>query len=73
MHTICIIRGSDQKTIKTIHHDILINYADPLLIYVKTICTQQKHGKLKIKTAPSVNSQTEFDNHDCPTQGGTPF
>lgn len=43
------------------------------LIYVKTICTQQKHGKLKIKTAPSVNSQTEFDYHDCPTQGGTPF
>lgn len=43
------------------------------LIYVKTICTQQKDGKLKIKTAPSVNSQTEFDYHDCPTQGSSPF
>ena len=43
------------------------------LIYVKTICTQLKDGKLKIKSAPNMNGQTEFDYHDCPTQGGTPF
>ena len=71
MHTICIIRGSDQKTIKTIHHDILINYADPLNLCKNNIYTEKRWQK--IKTAPNMNGQTEFDYHDCPTQGSTPF
>ena len=42
MHTICIIRGSDQKPIKTIHHDILINYADPLNLCKNNMYTAKR-------------------------------